>query len=84
MQETWVQYLGQEDTLDKEMATYSSNLPREFHGQRDSGGLQSLELQRFGHDWATNTFTSSLYQWFGNLLSLFFYLIETPYVEHFI
>ena len=50
VQETWVQSLGQEDPLDKQMATYSSNLPGEFHGQRNSGGLQSMRLQRVGHD----------------------------------
>ena len=32
MQETWVQSLGQEDPLEKEMATYSSILPGESHG----------------------------------------------------
>ena len=34
MQETQVQSLGQEDALEKEMATHSSILPGEFHGQR--------------------------------------------------
>ena len=33
-QETWVQSLGQEDPLEKEMATHSSILPGKFHGQR--------------------------------------------------
>ena len=32
--ETWVQSLGQEDPLEKEMATHSIFLPGEFHGQR--------------------------------------------------
>ena len=32
MQETWVQSLGQEDPLEKGMATHSSNLAGEFHG----------------------------------------------------
>ena len=34
MQETWIQSLGQEDTLEKEMTTHSSTLPGKFHGQR--------------------------------------------------
>ena len=35
MQETWVRYLGQEDTLEKKMATHSSTLAcGESHGQR--------------------------------------------------
>ena len=32
--ETWVRSLGQEDPLEKEMATHSIFLPGEFHGQR--------------------------------------------------
>ena len=38
MQETWVQCLGQEDPLEKEMATHSSILPGESHGQRSLVG----------------------------------------------
>ena len=38
MQETWVQSLGQEDPLEKEMATYSVFLPGESHGQRSLAG----------------------------------------------
>ena len=34
MQETWVCFLGWEDPLEKEMATYSSILAWEIHGQR--------------------------------------------------
>ena len=34
VQETWVQSLGQEDPLEKEIATYSSILAWQFHGQR--------------------------------------------------
>ena len=38
MQETQVHSLGQEDALEKEMATHSSILPGEFHGQRSLVG----------------------------------------------
>ena len=38
MQETWVQSLGQEDALEKEMATTPVFLPGEFHGQRSLAG----------------------------------------------
>jgi len=38
MQETWVQSLGQEDPLEKEIATHSSILPRESYGQRSLVG----------------------------------------------
>ena len=34
VQETWVQSLGGEGPLEKKMATHSSILPRQFHGQR--------------------------------------------------
>ena len=49
-QETWVQSLGQEDALDKEMATQSSILAWEIPKTEEPGGLQSTELQRAGHD----------------------------------
>ena len=38
MQETWVQFLGWEDPLDKEIATHSGILPGESHGQRSLTG----------------------------------------------
>ena len=38
MQETWVRSLGREDPLEKEMATHSSLLPEESHGQRSLTG----------------------------------------------
>ena len=49
-QEMQVQSLGQEDSLEKEMATYPAFLPGEFHGQRGPGGLWSIGSQRAGHD----------------------------------
>ena len=38
MRETWVQYPGREDPLEKEMATYSSILARIIHGKRSLAG----------------------------------------------
>ena len=38
IQETWVQSLGQEDPLERRMATHSSILAGEFHGQRSLAG----------------------------------------------
>ena len=46
MQQTWVQSLGQEDPLEKEMATHSSVLAWEIPRTEEPGGLQSLGLQR--------------------------------------
>ena len=42
MQETWVQFLDQEDPLEKEMATYSSILAWEIPWTEEPGGLQSM------------------------------------------
>ena len=53
--ETWVWYLGQEDPLEKEMATHSSILAWRIPRTEEPGGLQSIGLQRVGHDWVTNT-----------------------------
>ena len=50
MQETWVRSLGQEDPLEKEMAIHSSILAWEIPGPEEPGGLQSMGLQRVGHD----------------------------------
>ena len=60
MQETWVQSLGREDSLEKGMATHSSILTGRIPGTEEPGGLQSRESQRVGHDWTTNTFTQNL------------------------
>ena len=50
MQETWVGSLGQEDPLEKEMATHSSILAWRIPWAEESGGLQSVGLQRVRHD----------------------------------
>ena len=52
MWETWVWSLGWEDPLEKGMATHSSIL-----AWRIEWTIQSVGLQRVGHDWATFTFT---------------------------
>ena len=46
MQERWVQSLGQEDTLEEEMATHSSILAWEIPWTEEPGGLQSVESQK--------------------------------------
>ena len=50
MQETWVQSLGWEDLLEKEMATHSSILAWKIPWTEEPGGLQSMGLQRVGHN----------------------------------
>ena len=54
MQETWVQSLGLEDPLEKGMATHSSILAWRIPGTEEPGGLQSMGLQRVGHNLAVN------------------------------
>ena len=44
MQETWVQFLGQKDPLEKEMATHSSVLAWAILWTEEPGRLQSVEL----------------------------------------
>ena len=52
MQEPQVQFLSREDALEEEMATHSSILAWEIPWSEEPGGLQSMESQRVGHDWA--------------------------------
>ena len=54
MQETRVQSLGQEDLLEKEMATHSSILAWKIPWMEEPGELQSMGSQRVRHDWATS------------------------------
>ena len=54
MQETWVWSLGWEYPLEKEIATHSSVLAWKFPWTEDAGRLQSMGMQRVGHDWATS------------------------------
>ena len=57
MQETRVQCLGQEDTLEKGVATHASILARRILWTEKPGELQSMGSQRVRHSWATNAFT---------------------------
>ena len=53
VQETRVQPLGWEDPLEKEMTTHSNILTWEISRTEEPDGLQSMGLQRVGHDLAT-------------------------------
>ena len=50
MRETWIQSLGQEDPLEKKIATHSSILAWEIPWTEEPGGLQSMGSQRVGHN----------------------------------
>ena len=61
MQESWVWSLGQEDPLEKGMATHSSILAWRIPWTEEPGRLQSMGSQRVGHDWTVNTHTRPLW-----------------------
>ena len=50
MRETWVQFLGQEDPLEKTMATHSSTPAWKIPWTEEPGRLQSMGSQRVGHN----------------------------------
>ena len=50
MWETWVQSLGWEDLLEKEMATHSSILAWRTPRTEEPGRLQSMGMERVGHN----------------------------------
>ena len=54
MRETWVRSLGREDPLEKEMATHFTTLIWKISWMEELGRLQSVGLQRVGHDWPTS------------------------------
>ena len=50
IRESWVQSLGWEDPLEKEMVTHSSILAWKIPWMKEHGRLQSMGLQRVGHN----------------------------------
>ena len=50
MRETWVQSLGWEDPLEEGMTPHSSILAWRIQWTEEPGGLQSMGLQRVGHE----------------------------------
>ena len=67
MQETQVQFLGQEDLLEKEMAIHSSILAWRIPWKEEPGRLHSMGLQRVRHDsdseWGQNLENPGLAWW---------------------
>ena len=51
-QEMWVRSLGQEDPLEKGMATHSHSIAWRIPWKEEPGGLQSIRSQRVVHDWS--------------------------------
>ena len=50
VQETWVQFLGQEDPLEEEMATHSNTVAWKIPWMEEPGRLQPMGSQRVGYD----------------------------------
>ena len=61
MQETLVQFQGQEDLLKKGMAIHSRILAQRIPWTEEPGGPWSMGSQRGGHDRVTNTHTHTTY-----------------------
>ena len=76
MWETWVQFLGQEDPLEKEMTTHSSILAWRIPWTEEPGRLQSTGSLRVGHDWVTSLSLSCIGE--GNDNSLQCSCLENP------
>ena len=77
-QETQIWSLGQKDTLEKEMATYSNILAWKIPWTEEPSRLQSMGSQRAGHNWVTNTLRFSVQ--FSSVQSLsHVWLLATPW-----
>ena len=63
MQETCVQFLDQENLLEKEMTTHSSILAWRIPWMDEPGALQSMGSQRVGHDLATSLSLFTFVHW---------------------
>ena len=57
MQETQVSSLGWEDPLERGMVTHSSILAWRIPWTEEPGQLQSMGLQRVGHDYSNLAYT---------------------------
>ena len=80
LQETQVQSLGFENPLEKGMATHSSILAWKILWTEEPDGLQSMESQRVGHWWATNTVSFHFqFPW----TETFLYPLKNPYSSEF-
>ena len=60
MQETWIPSMGQEDPLEKEIATHSCILAWEIPWTEEPGGLQSMGSQRVGHNLVSKQFNNNI------------------------
>ena len=69
MKETWIQSLGQEDSLEKRVTTHSSIPAWRIPWTGEPGRLQSTESERVRHDWVTNTVATTIFPcWYISLI----------------
>ena len=68
--------LGQEDPLEKDMATHSSVLAWKTPWAEEPGRPQSMGLQRVRHDWVNNT---SFMRWTGKVWGVVKGSLESPF-----
>ena len=68
--ETQVQFLGQEDPLEKGMVTHFSNLAWENLWTEEPGGLQSMGSKKVRHGWAPNEWVTYHLPWFRHCCSV--------------
>ena len=69
MPQTWVQFLDQEDLLEKGMATYFTIFAWRIPWTKEPGKLQSMGSQRVRHYWTTDGMMLKLkLQYFGHLV----------------
>ena len=75
MQDTWVQSLGWEDSLEKGMATHSSILAWKIPWTGEPGRLQPMGFQRIRRDWSDLACTQGTnHKSFSNKLDFAFYI----------
>ena len=79
MRETWFQSLGQEDPLEKGMATCSSTLAWRNPWTEETGRLQYMGLQRVGHNLATEQLLKRSI--FTTIIRIFLYFKNSPFLK---
>ena len=85
MWKTRVRPLVREDPLEKEMAIHSSTLAWKIPWTEEPGGLQSMGLQRVGHDWATYScfilYFKGKFACYSRCFLTSYFCIPVPYTE---
>ena len=80
MQKTWIQSLGREDPLEKEMAPHSSILTWRIPWTEEPCGLQFMGWQRVGYGWATSLSLSYVSIYVYKCVYMYFYVHTYMYL----